>query len=740
MTTLKAIFGNEKPTIPDTLIASMTDKELKFMAAWNGPTGVTPQDMEDNKNVLENCKPYIDIMSGASRSALMKAIADRRAGVVMHVGNPEQALWKTGGMVYYDKNSMHMVQGSGDIKTVPNTVVPDPAGRRKNGLVPLTIFISSLVQVRLGELKLIHEPQAYARRWIAKNSPFKPFVMLQVVDFYRKAIAVNPVWRTVQAEEATLTNERLVDFVYTSLYDMDDLRYYYLHTFVCFEALCIFDAYQGKDKTRKYTLARTKVNGQFVVPEKAYTVLGPDESPKPVQAQVYSMGYPAVVVYRGGIKPNIKVNPEKDMASAVAAKAMSIATRGSDRSAMSFMCRNAGYSGLAIEEVRTLQRCVAMVGGVIEMGVKQVDVEIASVSHVPVLYTSLQAHFPDVNWVLFMSSESAMKTSTSYASRVNTDRRPGAHLVRYAPYQMKSHSLKKKEGGEELISVSMKNYHEDSVKWRPHVEYSGYTIYTTLFGYYPWMPVKPDTTDSRSSNVGSRSYIDREHPPVPHYVYKFGQTESFCGIVSTLSDFAMMGVDVKVVNANTVSGQRLVIQAVKTKVLLTTVQTEIDWYSRVIDANAAMECYWMHAAPKYSPISNVLVIPKHGISFAYGLLGEVEIVDQGDYVEVAVEDKGQETHSVDQTLNGKGIDPTVLDVIDDDEEDEEEEGGDHQNEGDEQEDAFNVLLPPPKVQEKEKRKDAPLQAVPQSKPRKQKRVKQEEEDSFETKAIGVENM
>jgi len=356
-------------------------------------------------------------------------------------------------------------------------------------------------------------------------------------------------------------------------------------------------------------------------------------------------------------------------------------TRGSDRSAMSFLCRNAPYSGLSTEEVRTLQRCVAMVGGVIKAGHIKIDVEISSVGHVPVIFSSLISHFPEADWVLSMTNEMSMKCSSSYMSHIATDRRVGSHLIRYVPYQMKSHSLKKKEGNDEMVKVALKNYNADSTKWRPNVEYSGYTVYTTLFGYYPWA-AKGDTTTEANATT-DRSYVPRFAPPIPHFVYKFGQTESFCGIVSTVESLNLWGMDVTPQQKKTTQGRVTILSFSESLVKLTCVKTETDWYRKVIESNAAMEAYWMHAKRKYSAISNVLRIPKHGVSVVYDTLGDMVIEEQGHYVDVtsqADDDKvGVDQAFAKYEIDNSGDDVYWRDQEEDSESDEEEEDEDEDN-------------------------------------------------------------
>jgi len=529
-----------------------------------------------------------------------------------------------------------------------------------------------VVKISKGKMSTVHDPMTYLKRWVKEGAPFKPLRMMEVVNNYQRAIEKTPAWRTVSEEESTLTNERLVEFIYTTLVELPDVFYYFLHTFFVFEVLNVFESFKAtKKQTLRFSMVRERINGQFAVPEAAYSVLGKKDLPLKVQKELFGAGYPAAVVFRGGIKPNIKVSRAKDIEAAVAAKALSIATRGSDRSAMSFLCRNAAYSGLSTEEVRTLRRCVAMVGGVIKSGVSQIDVEVYSVSHVAILYTSLTTHFPQAGWMLQLSTDSLMKVSQTYLPRVITDRRIGSHLVRYVPYQMKSHTLKKTEGNEELISVSMKNYHEDSVRWRPNDAYSGYTIYTTLFGYYPWASPEDEKTDQDSTATSTsvprhadsnRSFQDRVKPLRPHFAYRFGQTESFCGMISTVEHFALWGQDVELIPKKTSVGDMHDVVFKEHMVELAHIKTESDWYRRVIESNAAMEAYWMHAKPKYSPVSNVLRIPKHGIQVEYDLLGDVVIADQGHYAELASLSRDEKVVE-DQALATAGFDEQALSTV-----------------------------------------------------------------------------
>jgi len=393
--------------------------------------------------------------------------------------------------------------------------------------------------------------------------------------------------------------------------------YYYYHTKVVFDFLSPYEEnkdYPEKD-LRKYSSRRHKVNGVLKCPETSYKLLPSETFSPDFIKELQKRGYPCVALYLGGMEACVReMRDVIDISAPLDAKASSTAVRGSDSSCTSFLSKNYGYSGATTENTKTFTRAVSMMGGVLDVLPKDmpVDLEIFSPGDVPLIYSSLMRHYEqDDRWRLILTRHQYANVEKKYKNRVSVEARKGSHFVSYKPVMMQSYGKAKDQGEKENNEVTRRNYMRDSHKWRPVESYSGYTIYTKLYGYYPW--AKPKTKDDAPSTGRGLAVDELMSPSQPHYVYGFGFSDDFLGIVSTIQEYKLLGFRATLINEK--NSRRVELK--KEMVSLKLYATELEFYRTVCAHNAIRESYFCYARPLYSPISNVLHVEKGGVPIQY---------------------------------------------------------------------------------------------------------------------------
>jgi hypothetical protein len=720
------IKAMDRPTIPDEVLQAMEMKELQFFQQYLGWEATPVAKRETFKNAIERIKEYLPL-SQASRRRITEQIDKLKKGEVFSVGNFETTLWRTGGKAYYTEKNVILVKGTGDVVIAPNTVIPTIDKTRRPGSNAMAVLLGSFLKIQKGKIVTI-QIQNFMSRW-TRGVGFTPQAYIQVVDLFSKLITDTPLWSTIQDEEQTYSREKAVSAICGLLSQMDEAMYYYLHTFVVFEFLSPFKPIERKGKMKnhpyKYSNLRYMIDGKFKVNPKSYVSVTSQVSKAVVKA-IRSNDYPEVMVYCGGVQPQIKVGDCSTIMQTVASQHLSAHTRGSDKTAGSFLSLQIGYSGVAPELVRRLQRGVAMAGGLLLKDPQaMIDIQLSSTGDAEIMGPSLKHYFPNSsNYRFYVDSTKKHAISSTWKPYITTIHRPGAHYVKYDAQQMKT---RKATSDVEELSITQANYQKDSHQWAPEFPCSGYTMFETLFGPYPWKSSDDKDSDSLSS---SRSFAEIPSPKIPHFVHLFGLNDRFTGIITTQPDYKLFGVEVTVVPptkkgpapTTTADGEKkasvesdkksngteLAIAALKkgvnpivttraTSVDIPLVKTESEWYRHVVTSNAKREAYWCIAKPQYSPVSNVLIIPKSGvtvseldevteITYDDATIHEVEeYVDEytydGEYKFAKVADSDQED---DDNEDSNGDETNSEDEGDDDDDEGSDEGSDEPDEVEEE--------------------------------------------------------
>jgi len=631
---LNTLLPMQRATIPQIRIDDMTDVQLRFMSAFTSLEMTPVKNLKEHETLLKGLKGYLPL-SARSRTLLSETLQKRTQGLIPNVGDMEPTLWKTGGAVYYSPTEIYLRKGTGEIDVLSNKIIPTLTPSTRMGVQAATVLTGTLMKITKGKIIENFQGKQFVERW-GRNCPFRPAGYFEVVDAFREVADTTPVMAQIAAKPDTLTNDRALRGIMSILTQMNEELYYYYHTKIVFDFLCPYEdnPKYPEEETLKYTNRRHKLGNKLRCPESCYKLLPEDNFSPDFIKEVQRRGYPCVALYLGGMESCVReLKNVTDISAPLEARASSMAVRGSDSSCTSFLSKNFGYSGVTTELTKTFTRAVAMVGGVLEkLGPDVlVDVEIFSPGDVPLIYSSLMHHYEeDKRWRLVMTRHHYVNAEKKYRDRIITEPRRGAHFVSYKPVMMQSYAKSKQQGEKENAEVTKRNYQSDSHKWRPTESYTGYTIFTKLYGYYPWIGPK----DSKDVSEGrGLSVSERLHPPCPHYVYGFGFSDDFQGICSTIQDYKLFGL--KATIAVELKSRRVELQ--KTMVSLKLYKTELEFYRVVCAHNALRESYFCYARPLYSPISNVLHVEKGGVEIVYSSeFDEWSVVAQDSGIESVV--------------------------------------------------------------------------------------------------------
>jgi hypothetical protein len=699
------MLADEGTAIPVDTIRTWTDAQLKFMVKWVSVKNVSEIQHRTFGSFIKSITPFLPLTEASRLNINVEARA-RRAGTTVEIANPEGPVWRKGGDVFYNEKEMIVRKGNGEIVVTPNRIIPTIIPFKRPGIQSMAVLLSAFVKIQRGQVQPAVAPERFVLRWTSTTVFDKDRVDV-VHSAFRQVFQQDPACEVLRDDE-TRTKEAVVRELCNILSNMDESLYYYLHTRIVYEFLAPYK------KTRKLT-SKSKVvyskslvvdaNDKPLVPESSYQLVAVDDSLKEIAAACKQEGYPCICLYKGGLPPTIRIISSDGIDGALASRAAAAETRGSDKTGGSFLSAHIGYSGLSTEIVRTLQRGVAMIGGVLDAVTTPVDIFPGSIGNLDIIYASLRYHYKDrTDWRFVVEMSQMLNIKPSLKEWCRTSPRHDAHCVKFIPLNICNVKAISGKTSEAETREILKKYQEHSSSWAM-AEYSSYTIFTSLYGSYPWQAVETKSETSATTALSnSRSFIPQKPLKQPHYVYHFGMADQFYGIVSTIPDLTLFGALAKVEKRTEKTRKWNEIVLERTTVTLKRVDTEAAWYALVRKDNAIRESYWCAAKVQFSPISNVLKIPKSGVTFDYkdGLEdAQITVQDYYDPEEGLNESRGRN-----QIAEDDESEDDEVDVVPDDE------GGDWDDD-----DVVDVPLAKPqakKAVEKRGRSKTPARKKPRN--------------------------
>jgi hypothetical protein len=724
MSELVSLVGRKQSTLPDRFLESLSYDELQFLYQWNGDDEMFEKSVRTkHATLIASLKKHAPLPKSIYNDCLV-LMKQGGTGASLKQFDLTKTAQQTGANVYYTPSQVVIKKATGEVVVEKNASIPDPSGKRRPGQVSLVMLLSAFVRVSKGKLTTVVGSEDYAKVW-EKNTAFRPEFESEVIRTFQTLLSSERVWQGIHSEKTTLSKSDLLEFLWSITGILSDEKYYYLHTYVVYQFLYPFVPEVDRRKKYLFSQARYMTGSSPRVPEKSYQIVT-SLVDSPVRKAIRKVGYPEVFLYLGGIENTMVYSKKGSIISALNARTKGTSIRGSDGSGMSFISAGIGYSGITTSATRREIRAVSMTGAALGVCSK-VDIQLHKVTDLTIIYSSLMKHFRESDWMVIVAQ--GISVPQKYASKVVSHGRDGSHLVVYEPYGMSSHSVKEKADNEEHVALSVKNYMQDSSKWRPLPSHSGYSVYTTVYGDFPFL--KPGETNS------SAHFFKSKAPEREHYVYRFGLADQFCGIVSTIKDLKLFGMKV-VLNekielleeeesfhdaenesdsesedtstATTTSTavslpapgepsraarvkKTYTVQLEREDKPLRRITSETEWYNEVTACNAVRAGWWCNATPQYSPVSNVLHVEHTGTDILSTLYQEDDLIpqDEGFVAKVSIPDEEV------------GIDYSFVGTVDEDWSDVSEEEASQDND----EDVELVLAPPEKKQKPEKRPPPP---------------------------------
>jgi len=271
------------------------------------------------------------------------------------------------------------------------------------------------------------------------------------------------------------------------------------------------------------------------------------------------------------------------------------------------LVKNLGFSGYTSNEWRQLSMMVGATLHYIQQDV-EVVLQVDSVGHLPFLRSSFERWqtllgYKDRKWSFSVNVGDRVNIPQDEAAYVSVTVPSSAHFVWISDTQLPS------EGDTKAVL-------EKSGQVGNAITAKRYTLYTTLWGAYPWKS--------------------------GHYVKKYGCPFDFKGFVTTDRDFALWGTDDRV--------------ALK-RMTLADIRTEQEWYHLVVKANECVMSYFLKPLTLYSPLSNVVFAPRTGVKMRYQEdTGTLEYsLPVREFVDFTrVEEPGSESELEDEDASGSG--------------------------------------------------------------------------------------
>jgi hypothetical protein len=407
-------------------------------------------------------------------------------------------------------------------------------------------------------------------KWSQAGSPVKATGPERVLDAMTEVLRENPQWSEIERNKVTYRGPQFVQLWLESLGHCSLDTYFALHFTIIADML----------KTHHYKTDRSGMT----VRGKPYVVKGRpivDVSVSVVEMPKTGLSEPLLkaaqrfqkqvglwpMFYVGDVRTaSLTWTSDGTFDYAVGVMKTTNAFRTGD-SGLGGLVKNLGFSGYTSNEWRQLS---LMVGATLHYVQQDAEVvlQVDSVGHLPFLRSSLETWqqklgFKDRKWSFSVNVGDRANIPQSESDFVSVVVPASAHLVWISDTQLPS------EG-------DTKSVLEKSGLIGHAITAKRYTVYTTLWGTYPWR--------------------------AGHYVKKYGCPFDFKGFVTTDKSFSLWGTD-----------DRVALNPMP----LAEIRTEEEWYHLVVKANECVMSYFLNPKTLYSPLSNVVFAPRTGVKMRY---------------------------------------------------------------------------------------------------------------------------
>jgi len=585
---------------PDDELKAMDKQMLTQIAGYNGvATKASPQwQMMMTKRTITRADS--DMAARVLYSAEYKSISHIR---------PDAYVQTHGGFTRYTSTQAVLTETGGKQHVRENSPLPLPFGRRPiyPNVQPVAALCAQIVKNVSGEWQSAIDTPAWLKTY---KTAVNPVGMQSVAHLVVLALSNSPMWKNLDSVyRNSIQGPEMLSFVVTVLNALPELEYWLINCTIVFSGLRAME--RNSDGDWDYVL---NAAGQRVVTDATYQFV--EVSSQEVRAALLPR-FPAIVQYTGKLVVTVNF-PENDGSfdSARASQARLREVQGSDNSCTSMLAAMRGYSGLTDAFGRRVQFLTSAVLSVWRLR-RSVALQLNTVGDLSILVSSLNA------WRrLIVSGDPKIQglfpsSSVDDAKKYGCEVRyllPSASSKKNIPSVMYPQIVNRVEPGwvfvgfdEGTLPTSSKkgvkpDYDAYSQTLVPDtVGSEDYVLYSMVFGDYVFLNDQ-DVRRRRDNSLLCKIEVKYKSP----FVYRFGVSSGFRGILSSLPNFMLTGYG-HILNSHG--------QFDKTKeelhvIKVPLVKTMVEWYKFVSDDCALQSFMFFCPVVRYSGISNLIAQSK----------------------------------------------------------------------------------------------------------------------------------
>jgi len=584
----------------DEALQSFPRKVLEYIQSSNGVA------TQPSKTV----QPYLN--------GLIPTLADRHAASVILTKHgvkttahyrPEAFLNTVGGSMFYSPKEVQYTPLAGPPQVRNNSVIPTRFGETEShsNVQALACLAAQLVQNKSAQWISNVTPAIYAK--VLNNSDLEWPDFIPLSDNFCAILNEDPVWTGMGiVQKSAITGPEMLIFIRSALDRLPAPIYHLMNTRIVIDLLKVYE-FDGKDWCQ-----RENENGAPAIASSVYSQKKNIDTESKLMLK--NAGYPGCFWYNSGYLPRINFPPnDGTLESARDRYQRSMEFIGGASAPTALLAGMKGYSGMNDDMGKRIQFTVSAALRA-WYGARAADIQLYSVGDLPMLFSSLnrwkkyllQDGCPDTQWedksrvgdvkFILPSVNDFSKVHSIYHTEVVYVPRDGTVIVSWADSTLPTAGKKGSIVDYEAHSSTLM-----PVPWKNH----DVIMYSIVYGKYPFQGRAATPRQVLSAAIGTKTRW-----PKPTYVYAFGTSAQWRGIISTFPDLTLIGYGAM----NTGTVQKPVWDE-RVRSLhafdLEEVLSPALWYTKIGNDCASQSFAFMAPKSRYHPISNLPSITKTGV-------------------------------------------------------------------------------------------------------------------------------
>jgi hypothetical protein len=593
----------------DDEIRAMPKQIIRYIATYNARAVVVPEGAEV---ILRGRVP-----TAADKNAATKIHSEGPARVTSHI-RPDSFLTTNGGSVHYEpeKVSLHSLNGSVQVRS--NSAIPAPFGtsEKHSNVQAVAAVAAQLVCVDSGRW-VTNVPINTWSKVLKRDGGMSAGGMIEFAETVCVVLNSSRTWKVMDSiTKSACTGLEALSFIRQEFDQLTDDEYNLVNTRLVFKLLCPFEYDQGEWYERIYD------DDRLIVPTTSY---------KPVQvseaclAQIRKEGMTQAFWYLGGYAPELQLPPNQGKFKETLDRYQKMMeAQVGNNSCTALLAGMRGFSGMTDDFGKRIQFILAATLAMWKKN-EQVDILLSTVGDLLMLKSSLN------KWVRYIEEKKLEGWSKDVKFIL-----PSALDSSKVPQIMRDDCIVGPRHGTVLIIYNLAtlptstekgqvpDYFECAKSLIPEV-WKGNKIvaYVPIYDDYFFPAKEGEDVQLTSARLKERFK--------GAYVYEFGTSSSFRGLVSTFPDLSLIGYGYRKVSG---------------KYLMTEPESLFDqplvkvpdfgaWLKKVSTDCSIQMVAWLRPVSRYSPISNLPFMSRKGVTLTLSaieteegiLLGNVERVE-----------------------------------------------------------------------------------------------------------------